>query len=159
MRALTTDEATVLAQLLHAGVPMQRATDVFIQDGEDAKIAGRTWSRQAEVQDAIRALDDGKSWHELSDAERHARALRRHYASLSFYLWSTNYAELVGEARSKADAARVALEQKLAGTSGQRDSLHEFYQDVLQQFKAQQRERADREEREILEGAVTEWES
>jgi len=140
MRELTLKEADVFAALLHSGVPMTTVVAMFLQKGEKAEEARPAWSTQDAVRKAIAKLDDGKAWHEWTDKERQDRALARHYNSLCYYLWSTNYPELAGEARAKADTARQALEAKIAGTAGQGDAVTEFYKEVVAAFKAKKKE-------------------
>lgn len=139
MRELTSSEATVFAALLHSGVPMATVVKMFLQKGEKEDEARAAWSVQEAVRKAIAKLDDGKAWFEWTDKERHERALARHYNSLAYYLWSTNYPELAGEARAKADTARQALEAKIAGTAGQNDPVTEFYKEVVAAFKAKKK--------------------
>lgn len=147
MRELTLKEAEVFAALLHSGVPMATVVKMFLQKGEKEEEARAAWSVQDAVRKAIAKLDDGKAWFEWTDKERHERSLARHYNSLAYYLWSTNYPELAGEARAKADVARQALEAKIAGTAGQNDPMTEFYRDVLAEYRAKKK-------REIREEAV-----
>ena len=135
---LTPDQAQEFARIVLSGVPLQRAARYFLptdlEHDEVRDEAAHFWA-QPEVQSALEALTGGVPWQRLSKEERLSIALDKHYAELAYFLWSTNYSELDGAGKQKADTCRQALEAKLAGTAGKGNAMERFYEDLLVAYK------------------------
>jgi hypothetical protein len=56
--------------------------------------------------------------------------LDQQYASLAYLCFSINYVTASDREKAKLDAARTALEAKLAGTAGKTDALSSFFEDI-----------------------------
>ena len=74
--------------------------------------------------------------HELTDEGRLDLALTKHYNELAYVLWTTNYADVTGAAKTKADTCRQAIEAKVAGMAGKESPLARFYHDLLTRYDA-----------------------
>jgi hypothetical protein len=71
-----------------------------------------------------------KAWQEMTLSEKMETALDIHYSGLAYFLFSHNYGDLGAADKAKADTARTALEQKLAGVAGRGDALSRFFDDI-----------------------------
>lgn len=93
------------------------------EDTRDAKIAAwaRVWQRDPLL---LQAMTDhnGAEWQDL-DAERRLQlAIDKHMAELAYFLYSHNYASLVGKDVDKADNARGAIMDYLTAKGGDPDA-------------------------------------
>lgn len=124
------EQARAFAVMLSAGLPAEQAILYFTDTQDPAQVSEmlRVWTRSRKVQ-AAQALLMGKSWQEMSLEERIKYALDQHYSALAYLLYSTNYNSVGPQDKAKLDTARVALEQKLAGTAGKGDALSQFFED------------------------------
>ena len=139
VRHLTRDEAEVFAEMLLSGVPVAEAVPYFWDPSvtEAELVAGETvWPQQEAVRVAMQRMTGGKPWHHMAEPERLGVALRKHYSELAYFLWTTNYAECDGGAKTKADTCRQALEAKLAGMAGRESPLAQFYHDLLTRYES-----------------------
>lgn len=134
MIPLTQEIAFQFAVMLTSGMPAEDAIRYFIpEDDPDplgtAKTTLSKWLRSTHVKQALKTLQ-GRSWQDMSGEERIKSALDLHYNQLAYFLYSHNYASLVGADKAKADTCRQALEAKLAGMAGKGDFLSRFFDDV-----------------------------
>jgi hypothetical protein len=125
------DQALQFAIMLQAGLPARDAIVYFAQTDDPTELGRQlaSWVSSRAVREAVSTLQ-GKSWQEMSLKEKMNSALDQHYAGLAYYLYSNNYSDLGPQERAKADTARVAIEQKVAGTAGKLNALEEFFTDV-----------------------------
>ena len=140
IRRLTAQEAREFALMVLAGAPLADIVPYFwtTPTAPEMLIAcEELWPQQPEVQAAIQALAGGEPWHRLSDETRGELALKKHYSELAYILWTTNYAEAEGPARTKADTCRTAIEAKVAGMAGRESPLAQFYHDLLVRYDTQ----------------------
>ena len=128
---LTEQTASEFALMLMAGLPAKEAIGYFVDSDDPAVVAStlKTWMRSRLLRAAMLALE-GKPWHRLSDDERWRNALSQHYNQLATLLRGNHYADADGGLKAKMDAARVALEAKLAGQAGRGDALSQFLSDI-----------------------------
>lgn len=129
----TKDQAAQYALMLQAGMPASEAIRYFLAEDLDPAQVSRLldgWGRSEELQRQILALQ-GKPWQGMTAMERIEFSINKHYNELAYYLYSTNYAELQGQERQKADKCREVLEAKLAGTSGKLTAVESFYNDII----------------------------
>lgn len=128
---VTKDQAYQFAVMLSAGVPGGEAIRYFFPDENPTsqKAWLEKWMRSEEVQKAIILLQ-GKSWEKMSTEEKIQFAIDKHYVEAAYFLYSHNYAELVGADKTKADTCRQVLETKLAGMAGKMDALSQFWADI-----------------------------
>ncbi len=134
LRVLTADEAVAFAQIVLSGVPVPEAVQYFWTDPlTETELVQyeAAWPRQEAVIAAIDAVAGGAPWHRLTDPQRMGVALTKHYNELAYVLWTTNYAELAGAEKVRADTARTAIEAKLAGMAGRESPLATFYTELL----------------------------
>lgn len=127
------DEALQLALMVTAGMPTIEAIKYFYPsepDPERIRFEHDRWMRTDEVKRAIKHVQGGKNWQEMSLEERIKFAVDKHYSELAYFLYTNNYATLTGADRQKADICRAALEAKLAGTAGKMDALTSWFDDV-----------------------------
>tara|TARA_R110002020_G_scaffold391113_2_gene601510 strand:- start:804 stop:1202 length:399 start_codon:yes stop_codon:yes gene_type:complete len=123
-----------------SGVPVGEAVRHFCDaEEEDDRLAGyaERWPVQDEVVAAVRRLNGDAVWHELTDSTRLDVSLKKHYNEMAYFLWSTNYVELEGSAKVKADTCRAAIEAKVAGMAGKESPLAAFYHNLLQRYEQQ----------------------
>lgn len=124
-------EATQFAVMLQAGLPAADALLYFVEVDEPKTLAEfvRKWQRSPLVRKALVALTK-KSFMDMNSKERMEYALELHYNQLAYVLVSQNYSESGAVEKAKADTARVAIEQKLAGTAGKTSAMDQFFEDV-----------------------------
>ena len=140
IRPLSAHEAREFALMILAGAPVADIVPYFWPDPMDEQTliaCEELWPQQPEVQTAIEQLAGGEPWHKLSDEARWELALKKHYSELAYILWTTNYAEAEGPARTKADTCRTAIEAKGAGMAGRDSPLAQFYHDLLTRYDTQ----------------------
>lgn len=127
----TKDQAWQFALMIQAGLPSSEAITYFTDstDPQELGIMLRRWMSSKLVRDASATLM-GKSWQEMTLEEKIKTSLDYHYAGLAYFLLSHNYSEVGDKDKAKADAARHALESKLAGTAGKTDALSQFFNDI-----------------------------
>lgn len=125
------DQAIQFAIMLQAGLPASEAILYFVspEDPTELTLLLRKWMQSKAVKEATRELL-GKSWTEMTLEEKIKTATDNHYAQLAYFLFSHNYTEMNQTDKAKADTARQALENKLAGTSGKTDALSQFFADI-----------------------------
>lgn len=126
------EEALQLALMLVAGMPSLDAIRYFYpeDDAERVRFEHDRWMRSYNVRSAVKQVQNGKSWQDMSLDERVKFAVDKHYSELAYFLYTNNYNTLTGQDRQKADICRAALEAKLAGTSGKMDALTSWFDDV-----------------------------
>ena len=140
IRPLSAHEAREFALMILAGAPVADIVPYFWPDPMDEQTliaCAELWPQQPEVQTAIEQLAGGEPWHKLSDEARWELALKKHYSELAYILWTTNYAEAEGPARTKADTCRTAIEAKVAGMAGRDSPLAQFYHALLTRYDTQ----------------------
>ena len=140
IRPLSAHEAREFALMILAGAPVADIVPYFWPNAMDEQTliaCEELWPQQPEVQRAIEQLAGGEPWHKLSDEDRWELALKKHYSELAYILWTTNYAEAEGPARTKADTCRTAIEAKGAGMAGRDSPLAQFYHDLLTRYDTQ----------------------
>ena len=118
--------------MLHSGMPALDALQYFFPEETDSQIllaSLKEWTHSKGVQTATLALQ-GKAWQDMTLEEKITLSVDKHYAELAYFLYSHNYAQLVGADRQKADICRQALEAKLAGTSGKLGPIEAFWNDL-----------------------------
>lgn len=123
--------------MMLAGVPTGEICGCFLPPGADAdslSMAVESWPRSSGVLRELQHLMGGKPWQELEPGERLQIAIEKHYAEMAYFLWTHNYSDLQGGDKQKADTCRQALEQRLAGTSGQTNTLDRFYKEMGQLY-------------------------
>lgn len=127
----TEQQANEFALLLMAGLPAKEAIFYFITTDDPLEAAQelKRWLRSKPLRVAMEALE-GKPWHYRTTDERMRGALDMHYSQLASILRGHNYAEADPSMKSKMDAARTALEAKLAGQAGRGDALSRFFDDI-----------------------------
>ena len=139
VRRLDDREAQEFAVMLLSGAPIADIVPYFWTtraDDETLLACEDWWPRQVEVVTALQALTGGEPWHRMSDEARLDHALTKHYNELAYVLWTTNYAECTGAAKTKADTCRAAIEAKVAGMAGKESPLARFYHDLLTRYDA-----------------------
>lgn len=127
----TEDQALQFAIILAAGLPPIEAIRYFAVSEDPGEIMQQLskWLKSKAVRQAQNKLL-GKAWQDMSLDERIRAALDRTYSGMAWLLYSQHYAEADNSMKSKLDAARQALEAKLAGTSGKLDALSQFFDDI-----------------------------
>jgi hypothetical protein len=130
----TKADARNFALMIQTGFPSKDAIRYFFPDVDDPAFLVRAhnkWIKASVVQGAIKELQGGKEWQDLSLEEQIDLSIKKHYSELAYFLYSTNYASLTSPAeRQKADTCRQALEAKIAGTSGKLDPAMQWLDDV-----------------------------
>jgi hypothetical protein len=137
-RALNEAEADQFALMLLSGAPIGDSVRYFLDINTPDEVimdAAETWPGQDEVLIALEKYTGGQAWHKMSDQQRLEVALKKHYNEMAYFLWSSNYAEIDGKERLKADTCRSALEVKVAGMAGQDSPLSRFYSDMLDKYE------------------------
>ena len=136
-RVLNEPEAEQFALMLLSGAPIRDSVGYFLDENSPEEVvldAAETWPGQDEVLIALEKYTGGQAWHKMSDQQRLEVALKKHYNEMAYFLWSSNYAEIDGKERLKADTCRSALEVKVAGMAGQDSPLARFYSDMLDKY-------------------------
>jgi hypothetical protein len=125
------EQALQFAIILSAGLPPSEAIRYFAISEDPAEIMQqlRKWMSSKAVRQAQNKLL-GKQWQDLPLEERIKLSLDRHYSGMAWILFSQHYAEADSSMKGKLDAARQALEAKMAGTSGKMDALSQFFDDI-----------------------------
>ena len=140
VRRLDEREAREFAVMVLSGAPVADVVPYFWTTMVDEGVllaCEELWPRQTEVVLAIQQLTGGEPWHQLTDTARWDLALTKHYNELAYVLWTTNYAEVTGPAKTKADTCRQAMEAKVAGMAGKESPLARFYHDLLPRYEAE----------------------
>jgi hypothetical protein len=85
-RRPTEEEAARYGQLVEAGVPSLEAVELLLPDEADGVRRGcaGAWPGDSRVRAARIALNGGKTWVAMSEAERSAYALRIAYGSMAY---------------------------------------------------------------------------
>ena len=129
-RAITPPDETQAKQfalLLFAGVAPSEAIQLFV-DVDDYKqllASLEVWRKNKMVREASNQLRGG-AFERKTTEHMIEDALEQHYRQLAFTLENMHYFESAPQDRQKLDAAREALEKKVAGTAGASDGLTEF---------------------------------
>lgn len=128
------DQALQFAIMLSSGLPGPDAIRYFLPEGEDLtpgviKSYLDKWTSSPTVQAAIVELQGGP-WQSMTLDERCRFVVDKTYTEMAYYLYSHNYAELVGADRQKADTCRTVLETKLAGMAGKLGAVEQFWADL-----------------------------
>src|SRR3990167_1242496 len=123
----TRSEALQYALMLGSGMPPLDILTYFYPDLAPIDLKGELdrWNRSHNVRAAILA-QMGRAWQDMTLDERIAFAIDKHYSEMAYFLYSHNYAQLVGADKQKADTCRQALEAKLAGMAGKMGPLEAF---------------------------------
>lgn len=127
----TDEQALQFALMLQAGLPASEAILYFVDTQDPAELAMilRNWTKSSVVKKALAKLSK-KPWQDMSLNERIDCALEQHYNTMAYLLYSINYIEASQTDKGKLDTARVALEQKRAGTAGKESPLDRFFSDL-----------------------------
>lgn len=125
------EQALAFAIMLQAGLPATEAILYFVESEDPMEIALelKKWQSSSAVKKATLKLMR-KPFHEMSLDERIKAGIDMHYSNLAYLLFSRNYIEANAGEKSKMDAARVALEAKMAGLAGKSDALSRFFEDI-----------------------------
>ena len=137
LRILNEPEADQFALMLLSGAPIGDAVRYFLDENTPEEVvmdAAGQWPGQDEVLVAMQRYTGGEAWHKMTDQQRLEPALKKHYTEMAYFLWSTNYVEVDGKERLKADTCRQSLEVKVAGMAGQDSPLSRFYSDLLAKY-------------------------
>jgi hypothetical protein len=126
----TKDQALAFAIMLQAGLPPSDAIGYFYESIEEAGEALQRWLRSRNLKEAQKVLL-GKSWTEMSLDEQCKAGLDYAYAGMAYFLFSHNYSSMGTGDQAKYNAARQALEARLAGTAGKGDALSRFLDDFV----------------------------
>lgn len=124
-------QAWQFALMIQGGMPPMDALSYFFEGADDRDLMGhlRVWQSSANFKAATLQLQ-GKAFQDMDLEEKIKYSLDLHYSQMAYYLYSRNYAILTQVEKQKADTCRIALEAKLAGTSGQNDPLSNFWRDL-----------------------------
>lgn len=124
--------ADQFAIILSSGCPPLTALTYFYPDLRlgDLKAELERWMKSAKVRRSIVKLQ-GKEWEKMSLQEKLEFSINKHYSELAFFLYNTNYNDLIGAERAKADVCRTVIESKLAGMAGKQDAMTRFFDDFL----------------------------
>lgn len=120
-------QAKQFALLLFAGVAPTEAIQLFLDLTDYKQVLGAldVWRKNKMVREASNQLRGGPFERKTTD-NMIADALEQHYRQLAFTIENMHYFESTPADRQKLDAAREALEKKVAGTAGASDGLTEF---------------------------------
>ena len=130
-------QAEQFAMILLSGAPISDAVSYLLPptaSDADRAAAVEGWPIQSEVLDAIQRYTGGEAWHQMEDSARMNIALKKHYNEMAYFLWTSNYTEMSGNEKLKADTCRIAIETKLAGMAGQDSPLARFYHNMLSRY-------------------------
>lgn len=127
----TKEQGWQFALMIQGGMPQINALAYFYPDADDRTLAEhlKNWSRSKFVSEATLQLQ-GKAFQEMTLEEKIKYSLDLHYSQMAFFLYSRNYSVLNPSDKQKADTCRMALEAKVAGTSGQSNPLTQFWDDL-----------------------------
>jgi hypothetical protein len=127
------DAAHQYAVILSSGMPSSEAIRYFLPEDvqTEAEILAfhDKWMTRNDVRQAIITLQ-GKPWQEMTLEEMISFTLDKTYKEAAYFLYSHNYAEVIGAEKTKMDDCRKILELKLAGMSGKMTALDQFYSDL-----------------------------
>jgi hypothetical protein len=140
VRELTKTESEQFAMMVLSGVPVLEAVQYFCDQETSAETVESCrihWPVQESVLSAVRRLNGGDVWHQMTDEKRMDTSLKKHYNEMAYFLYSTNYMDLEGSAKTKADTCRSAIEAKVAGMAGKESPLAAFYHDLLERYEQQ----------------------
>ena len=139
MRTLTKKEAELFVLMVLSGAPVPEVVRYFCDPSlTDAELVpGGYTPALSEVLAALETLSGGAPWHQLKDDARLDVSLRKHYNEMAYFLWTTNYAEIGGSDKLKADTCRQSIEAKVAGMAGRESPLAQFYHDLLSRYDQQ----------------------
>ncbi len=126
------DQALAFAIMLQAGLPAPQAITYFTDSTDPAELAQllSSWTRSRNLREAQKVLL-GKAWQEMNLDEQCKAALDYSYAGMAYFLFSHNYSEMGSSDQNKYNAARGALEARMAGTAGRGDALSRFLDDFV----------------------------
>lgn len=130
------DQALSFAIMLKAGLPPSDAVRFFSESDDPQELAAlmNAFLRSRALAQAQKELL-GKSWQEMSLDEQVATAIDYAHAGMAYFLFSTNYSQMGQSDQAKFNAARTALEARIAGTLGKSDPLSRF----LEEFTAKKK--------------------
>jgi hypothetical protein len=140
MRTLTRKEAEQFVMMVLSGAPIPEVVRYFCDESmsdEELLAYEELWPTQREVLAAMERTMGGEAWHKLSDEQRLDVSLKKHYNEMAYVLWTTNYADITGAQKLKADTCRQAIEAKVAGMAGRESPLAQFYHDLLSRYEQQ----------------------
>lgn len=128
---LTKEIALQFALMVNSGMPPLEALAYFFPDLDPQTLAEqlRVWTRDPQYQEATLTLQ-GKAWQKMSLDERMKYSVDKHYAECAYFLYSHNYATLMGSDKQKADTCRVVLETRMAGNAGKNDPMSKWIADI-----------------------------
>lgn len=131
------DSALQFAIMLQAGLPASEAIRYFTdsQDPKELALMLDKWLHSKSVA-AAQVVLLSKPWQEMTLDEQCKTALDYAYAGMAYFLFSRNYSEMGTTDQAKYNAARQALESKLAGMAGKGDPLSQFLADFVAKQKA-----------------------
>lgn len=126
------ETAQQFAIILSSGCPASQALLYFEPDLTSADLPKelKRWVNSGRVKAAIISLQGGP-WEGMSLQEKLEYSITKHYSELAFFLYNTNYNDLTGPDRAKADICRGVIEAKLAGMAGKVDAMSRFFEDVM----------------------------
>lgn len=124
-------EALQFALMLGSGMPQVDVIAYFFPtlDPGELKVELNKWMGSPTVRSAI-LTQMGKAWQDMTLEERIQFSIDKHYSEMAYFLYSHNYAQLVGPDRQKADICRQALEAKIAGNAGKLGPIEAFWADI-----------------------------
>jgi hypothetical protein len=130
------EEALQFAIMLQAGLPASDAIRYFTdsQDPKELALLLDKWLHSKAVASAQVTLL-GKAWQEMTLDEQCKAGLDYAYAGMAYCLFSRNYSEMGTTDQAKYNAARIALESKIAGMAGKGDPLSQFLADFVAKQK------------------------
>jgi hypothetical protein len=137
MRTLTKQEAEQFALIVLSGAPVPEAVRYFWSGDltdEELLTYEQAWPMQPEVLAVMERMTGGTAWHQMSDEQRLDTSLTKHYNEMAYFLWTTNYTEIGGAEKLKADTCRQSIEAKVAGMAGRESPLAQFYHDLLNRY-------------------------
>jgi hypothetical protein len=136
-RTLTKREAKEFASIILSGAPVAEAVRYFVDEAvseERLLEYEEAWPSQPAVMGALQQMTGGAPWNEMTDDQRLDVSLTKHYNEMAYFLWTTNYAEIGGSEKMKADTCRQSIEAKVAGMAGRESPLAQFYHDLLTRY-------------------------
>jgi hypothetical protein len=139
----TEEEAAAYARMVEAGVPSREAVDALRPAAADDErtVCADEWPVDGRVRAARIALNGGKSWVAMSEAERIAYALRMAYGSMGYAVVTappTLTAEATGLRRVLDFVDRLEAQAERIGKAGTPVSA-DGWTAFLEQVKTDQR--------------------